>query len=47
MEVGQHRRMSRDEALLLVRRLLGDDAAGESEGAKILEALQRELGCPT
>ncbi|MCX5140315.1 e9imm peptide [Streptomyces sp. NBC_00338] len=38
--------MSRDEALPLVKRLLGGDIASEVEGAETLDALQRGLGCP-
>ncbi|MER7748046.1 e9imm peptide [Streptomyces bacillaris] len=38
--------MSRDEAVLLVRRLLDADTAGEAETDEILESLQRGLACP-
>ncbi|MFJ9920363.1 e9imm peptide [Streptomyces rubiginosohelvolus] len=39
--------MSRDEALLLVRRLLNDSGeTGEAETDEILDALERGLGCP-
>ncbi|WP_143660825.1 bacteriocin immunity protein [Streptomyces sp. st140] len=39
--------MSRDEALLLVRRLLDDSGeTGEAETDEILDALERGLGCP-
>lgn len=39
-----HRRMSREEALSLVRRLL--DGAEEAEGDEILDALESGLACP-
>ncbi|MFJ9322228.1 e9imm peptide [Streptomyces globisporus] len=39
--------MSRDEALLLVRRLLNDSGeTGEAEADEILDALERGLACP-
>ncbi|MEU9201419.1 e9imm peptide [Streptomyces sp. NPDC048332] len=38
--------MSRDEALLLVQRLLDGDTASEAEGDEILDALCRGLACP-
>ncbi|NED04522.1 e9imm peptide [Streptomyces sp. SID6648] len=39
--------MSRDEALLLVRRLLNESGeTGEAEADEILDALKRGLGCP-
>ncbi|MEU0162221.1 e9imm peptide [Streptomyces sp. NPDC006261] len=38
--------MSRDEALLLVQRLLNADDVGEAEGDELLEALERGLACP-
>lgn len=41
---GTNRRMSRDEALSLVRRLL--NGADEAEGDEILDALERGLVCP-
>lgn len=44
MNAGTHRRMSREEALSLVRRLL--DGAEEAEGDEILDALERGLACP-
>ncbi|WP_371624765.1 e9imm peptide [Streptomyces sp. NBC_01116] len=44
MSAGTHRRMSREEALSLVRRLL--DGAEEAEGDEILDALERGLACP-
>ncbi|WP_406325118.1 NUDIX domain-containing protein [Streptomyces sp. NBC_01617] len=40
------RRMSREEALPLVQRLLTGDLAGEAEGDEIVDALERGLGCP-
>ncbi|WP_240646810.1 e9imm peptide [Streptomyces globisporus] len=40
-------RMSRDEALSLVRRLLNDTGdTGEAEADEILDALERGLACP-
>ncbi|MFJ6510158.1 e9imm peptide [Streptomyces sp. NPDC091406] len=44
MNAGANRRMSRDEALFLVRRLLND--ADEAEADEILDALHRGLACP-
>ncbi|MGW6716269.1 e9imm peptide [Streptomyces globisporus] len=41
---GTNGRMSRDEALSLVRRLLND--TGEAEADEILDALERGLACP-
>ncbi|KFK89881.1 hypothetical protein IX27_02225 [Streptomyces sp. JS01] len=39
--------MSRDEALLLVRRLLNESGeTGEAEADEILDALERGLACP-
>ncbi|TWG03177.1 hypothetical protein FHX80_111596 [Streptomyces brevispora] len=38
--------MSRGQALPLVQRLLDGDVASEAEGAEILDALYRGLGCP-
>lgn len=38
--------MSREEALLLVQRLLDGDAADEVEDSEILDALERGLACP-
>ncbi|MFC9477890.1 e9imm peptide [Streptomyces griseus] len=38
--------MSRDEALLLVQRLLDGDTASEAEGDQILGVLHRGLACP-
>ncbi|MDX3379573.1 e9imm peptide [Streptomyces sp. ME02-6991-2A] len=38
--------MSREEALLLVQRLLNADDVGEAEGDEIVEALERGLACP-
>ncbi|MYV63707.1 e9imm peptide [Streptomyces sp. SID4931] len=44
---GTDGRMSRDEALALVRRLLDDTGdTGEGEADEILDALERGLGCP-
>ncbi len=44
---GKNGRMSRDEALSLVRRLLDDSGdTGEAEADEILDALVRGLGCP-
>lgn len=43
---GPHQRMSRDEALPLVQRLLDCDIASEAESDEILDALHRGLGCP-
>ncbi|MFJ9109602.1 e9imm peptide [Streptomyces sp. NPDC102283] len=44
MNAGTNRRMSREEALSLVRRLL--NGAEEAEGDEILDALERGLACP-
>ncbi|MFI7893562.1 e9imm peptide [Streptomyces sp. CACIS-1.16CA] len=45
--VGTNGRMSRDEALALVRRLLNDtDDITEAEADEILDALERGLACP-
>ncbi|MFD9969716.1 e9imm peptide [Streptomyces sp. NPDC059011] len=41
----QHR-MSRDEAIPLVQRLLDADTADEAEHSEILNALRRGLMCP-
>ncbi|MEV8003636.1 e9imm peptide [Streptomyces parvus] len=44
---GTDGRMSRDEALALVRHLLNDtDDISEAEADEILDALKRGLGCP-
>ncbi|MFD4000688.1 e9imm peptide [Streptomyces rubiginosohelvolus] len=44
---GSNGGMSRDEALLLVRRLLNDSGeTGEAEAGEILDALERGLACP-
>lgn len=44
---GTNGEMSRDEALLLVRRLLNDSGeTGEAEADEILDALERGLACP-
>ncbi|MGW6579072.1 e9imm peptide [Streptomyces globisporus] len=44
---GTNGRMSRDEALSLVRRLLNDTGdTGEAEADEILDALERGLACP-
>nr|WTB32605.1 hypothetical protein OG781_26815 [Streptomyces sp. NBC_00830] len=43
---GPHHRMSHDEALALVQRLLDSDIASEAEGDEILNALHRGLACP-
>ncbi|NEC17478.1 e9imm peptide [Streptomyces parvus] len=44
---GTDGRMSRGEALALVRRLLDDTGdTGEAEADEILDALERGLGCP-
>ncbi|MEU2491625.1 e9imm peptide [Streptomyces sp. NPDC007883] len=40
------RRMSRDEAIPLVQRLLDADTADEAEHSEILNALKRGLVCP-
>lgn len=41
-----YRRMSRDEAIPLVQRLLDADTADEAEHSEILDALRRGLMCP-
>ncbi|MGW3580591.1 e9imm peptide [Streptomyces rubiginosohelvolus] len=44
---GSNGGMSREEALLLVRRLLNDtDGTSEAEADEILGALERGLACP-
>ncbi|KAA6199441.1 e9imm peptide [Streptomyces parvus] len=45
--VGTNGRMSRDEALSLVRRLRAESGeTGEAEVDEILDALERGLACP-
>jgi len=40
------RSMTREEAILLVRRLLEGDYADEAEGDALVDALERGLACP-
>ncbi|MFD3457259.1 e9imm peptide [Streptomyces sp. NPDC058691] len=46
MNVEPSRRMSRDEAIPLVQRLLTGDTADEPQASELLSALERGLKCP-
>ncbi|MEU6346117.1 e9imm peptide [Streptomyces sp. NPDC046977] len=46
MNVERSRRMSRDEAMPLVQRLLRGDTADEAQTSELLAALEHGLRCP-
>ncbi|MET8631421.1 e9imm peptide [Streptomyces sp. NPDC004680] len=46
MTIERAQKMSRDQAIALVQRLVNGDTANEAEDSDILEALERGLGCP-
>lgn len=46
MNVEHSQRMSRDEAIPLVQRLLSGDTADEAQASELLAALERGLRCP-
>ncbi|MGW3242785.1 e9imm peptide [Streptomyces sp. NPDC001070] len=46
MNTERSQRMSRDEAIPLVQRLLTGDTADEAQASELLAALERGLRCP-